>query len=80
MTWTTTNNVVEATSINIDAAYASEVDRLYVLSTDPDKSMIISKFGDLASVGLEMTIDFGTGSSNPMDHFEIYAKIGVFAD
>ena len=49
MTATTTNNVVEATSLNKDAVYASGVDRLYVLQTDPDNSMIISKFGDLAS-------------------------------
>ena len=49
MTASTTNNVVEATSLNIDAAYASGVDRLYVLQTDPDNTMIISKFGDLAS-------------------------------
>ena len=80
MTATTTNSVVEATSLNIDAVYSSEVDRLYVLQTDPENSMIISKLGDLASNGLEMTIDIDTGSSNPMDYYEVYAKIGVFAD
>ena len=27
-----------------------------------------------------MTIEIGTGSSNPMDNYEVYTKIGVFAD
>ena len=71
---------VTDTTTNIDAVYVSDINRLFVLQTDDQNSMIISKFGDLASEELELTLDVGTGSDLPMAAPEFYGKIGVHAD